>query len=85
MTITQPAILGRMLRPLTSSLRHEVLEALAALRVDAVDEARYHELADKNAESDITPEERQELEGIVCGNTFLSLLRNEARAAMQQQ
>jgi hypothetical protein len=74
-----------MLRPLTSSLRHEVLQALAALRVDAADEARYHELADKNAEGEITTEERQELEGIVCGNTLLSLLRNEAKAAIQQQ
>jgi hypothetical protein len=85
MSIVLPAILGRLLRPLTSSLRFEVLQGLAALQVDEADEARYHELADKNAEGEITPEESRELEGIVCGNTFLSLLRNEARSAIQER
>ena len=85
MTITQPSILSRMLRPLAMSLRKEVLEAVVALRPSEEDEARYHELADKNAESTITAEERAELEGIVSGNTVLSLLRNEAKSVLQQQ
>ena len=74
-----------MLRPLTVSLRNEVLDAVAALRPSEEDELRYHELADKNAEGLITPEERQELEGIVSGNTVLSLLRNEARVVLKQR
>ena len=74
-----------MLRPLALSLRKEVLDAVIALRPSKEDEALYHELADKNAESTITAEERAELEGIVSSNAVLSLLRNEARAALQQK
>ncbi len=85
MTITQPTILSRMLRPLALSLRKEVLDAVVALRPSEEDEARYHELADKNAESTISTDERAELEGIVSSNTVLSLLRSEAKAALQQQ
>ena len=85
MTITQPSILGRMLRSMTLSLRKEVLDAVAALRPSDEDEQRYHELADKNAEGVITPDERSELEGIVSGNTLLSVLRNEARVVLMQR
>ncbi len=85
MTVTHPSILGRMLRPLAGSLRKEVLDAVAVLRPSEEDEQRYHELASKNAEGQITPEDRAELEGIVSGNTVLSLLRNEARAALRQK
>lgn len=74
-----------MLRPLASSLRKEVLEAVAGLQPGGDDESRYHELADKNSENTITVEERAELDGIVSGNTVLSLLRNEARVALRQQ
>lgn len=72
-----------MLRPLTASLRKEVLDALASLQPSEEEEARYHDLADKNAESSITPEERAELEDIVSANTLLSLLRQEAQLALR--
>ena len=67
------------------SLRKEVLDAVVALRPTEEDDARYHELADKNAESTIIAEERAELESIVSGNTVLSLLRNEAKPVLQQR
>jgi len=82
MTITPPSVLSRMLRPLAMSLRKEVLDAVVALRPAEEDETRYHELADKNAESSITPEELAELEAIVSANTLLSLLRNEAKSVL---
>ena len=82
MTITSQPILGRMLRPLTESLRAELLQAVANLNPVAADEERYHELAEKNAEGRITPDERRELEGMVSANTVLSLLRREARETL---
>jgi hypothetical protein len=85
MTIHHPAVLRRMLRPLATSLRKEVLDAVVALRPSEEDEARYHELADKNAESLITQEERAELEDIVSANTLLSLLRHEAQSVLRDQ
>lgn len=77
-------ILSRMLRPLTIRLRGELLQAVADLGSDPADEARYHELADRNAEGDLSPEERRELEAIVSANTLLSVLRNEARSALRR-
>ena len=82
MTITSPPILGRMLRPLTQSLRFELLNAVANFEPAASDEDRYHELADKNAEGTLTADERRELEGMVSSNTVLSLLRHEARETL---
>ncbi len=78
-------ILSRMLRPLTGSLRDELLQAVADLQTDPAEEARFHELADRNAEGVIAPEERRELEAIVSANTLLSVLRIEARAALRQR
>ena len=71
-----------MLRPLAMSLRKEVLNAVVALRPAEEDDTRYHESADKTAESTITPEELAELEAIVSAHTLLSLLRNEAKSVL---
>lgn len=71
-----------MLRPLAGGLREELLEAVAVLQSDPAEETRYHELAERNAEGVIAPDERRELDAIVAANTFLSILRAEARAAL---
>jgi len=82
MTTMNTSILGRMLLPLTEGIREEVLQAVAGIHSDPDDEVRYHELADKNAEGTITPDERRELESFVSANTILSILRAEARASL---
>ena len=82
MPAIESPILGRMLRPLTTQLRAEVLQAVADLECDRTDEDRYHDLADRNAEGVLTAEERHELESIVSANTLLSVLKAEARAAL---
>jgi hypothetical protein len=83
-TIDAP-ILSRMLRPLAGGLRDELLQAVAELQSDPAEEARFHELAERNAEGVIAPEERRELEAIVSANTLLSVLRAEARAALRRR
>ena len=85
MPVTDAPILSRMLRPLAGGLRDELLHAVAALESDPADEARFHELAERNAEGVIAPEERRELEAIVSANTLLSILRAEARATLSQR
>lgn len=82
MSTASPDVLRRMLRPLVETLRPEVMSAFADLRVSEAEDARYHELAEKNAEGLLTEEERRELDGIVSANTLLSLLRREANAAL---
>ena len=78
-------ILGRMLRPLAGGLRDELLDAVAHLESDPDQEARYHDLAERNAEGMITPAERSELAAIVSSNALVSVLRTEARAVLRHR
>ena len=83
-SIDEP-VLGRMLRPLAGELSEELLRAMAKMECAPSEQARYEELADRNAEGLITAEELRELKAIVSANTLLSVLRAEARAALQQR
>jgi hypothetical protein len=85
MASLETPILSRMLRPLTAGLRKELLDAIAALEATAEEDSRFHDLAERNAEGDLTPEERRELEAIVSANTLLSTLRLEARDVLARR
>ncbi len=76
--------LARLLRPLRRELSAELANALLRLKPDEEVQARYDELAGKNTEGTLTPKERDELESLVRANSFLSLLKAEARAFLQQ-
>jgi hypothetical protein len=76
--------LERLLRPLRRELSAELADALLRLEADTEVQARYDELADKNTEGALSPDERVELELLVRANSFLSLLKAEARAFLQQ-
>jgi hypothetical protein len=68
--------LQRLLRP----LRRELTSELA----DAQVQARYDELADKHSAGALTPRQRAELESLVRANSFLTLLKAEARAFLRR-
>ena len=76
--------LERLLRPLRRELSVELADALLRLKADAEVQARYDELADKNTEGALTPEEHSELESLVRANSILSVLKAEARAFLQR-
>ena len=76
--------LERLLRPLRRELSQELADALLQLKADDEVQARYEELAGKNAEDSLTSSERAELESIVRANSILTLLKAEARAALQR-
>jgi hypothetical protein len=76
--------LKRLLRPLRRELSLELAEALLRLKADAEAQERYDELASKNTEGTLTPEERIELESLVHANSILSVLKAEALAFLQQ-
>ena len=61
-----------------------VEQAIVRLKADAEVQARYDELAGKNTDGSLSPEERAELESLVRANSILSLLKAEARAFLQQ-
>jgi hypothetical protein len=76
--------LQRLLRPLRRELRAELADALLRLKADAHLQARYDKLADKNCESTLTPRQRAELESLVRANSFLTLLKAEARMFLRR-
>jgi len=76
--------LQRLLRPLRRELTAELADALLHLKADAQVQARYDELAGKNSEGALTPRQRAELEPLVRANSFLSLLKAEARAFLRR-
>jgi len=73
-----------LLRPLRREMSVEVADALLRLKADESLQARYDELASKNTESALTPEERAELESLVRANSLLSVLKAEARAFLHR-
>ena len=78
------AALERLVRPLSRRLSQELARALVELEPDREAQERYDLLAGKNTEGTLTPEERHELESLVRANTFLQILKLEARTALKE-
>ena len=76
--------LQRLLRPLRRELTAELADALLHLKADAQVQARYDQLAGKNSEGALTPRQRAELESLVRANSFLTLLKVQARAFLRR-
>jgi hypothetical protein len=75
-------LLDRVLRPITDCLNDEAAKRLAALQADPTVQARADELADRNTEGLLTPEERAEYELYVHVFELLSILKVRARAVL---
>lgn len=82
-TTSERSTLERLLRPLRRELNAEFAAALLRMQADEELQSRYDELADRNTQDQLTPEERKELESIVRANVMLSVLKAEARAFLQ--
>lgn len=78
------AALEKLVRPLSRRLNEELAHALIELEPDAESQRRYDFLAEKNTEGTLSPEERHELESLVRANTFLQILKLEARTALKE-
>ncbi len=73
------AVLTRFLEPLGRCLTPEVAKEFVNLRADPSVQARLEELADKNTEGALTPEERDEYETYVRAIEFIAVLQAKAR------
>jgi len=72
--------MDRVLDPLTRNLTAEAARILGALRLDDGAQARMEELAARNTEGQLTPEERAEYEAWVSACDLVSILQSKARA-----
>jgi hypothetical protein len=82
MSIPELQTLDRLLTPLQACLTPEVATEITRLRADAGTQARLDELAEKNSEGTITPDERGEYEALVSAGNLIAVLRAKARAAV---
>lgn len=73
----------KLLRPLRRELNPELAAVLLRLRADDDIQARYEELADRNTEGRLTPQEQEELAALVRANLMLGVLKAEARAFLR--
>lgn len=75
--------LEQLLRPLRRGLNAELAALLLRIRADEEIQARYEQLAERNAEGLLSPVEQDELTSIVRANSLVSVLKAEARAFLQ--
>ncbi len=76
--------LEKLVRPISHKLSEELARALIAVQPDEEAQNRFDLLAEKNTEGTLSPEERNELEALVRANTFLQILKLEARVALAE-
>jgi hypothetical protein len=77
------SILREVLDLLGKHLTPESAKALVDFKLDSATEARLDELADKNTEGTLTPEERQEYEVQVDAIGIVSILQAKARRLLK--
>ena len=83
-TITEAAILERLIAPQGGGLRPEAARSLLELRFDRETTKEIRQLLQKNNRGTITAEERLALEKYLRVGQFLDLLHAKARLALQE-
>jgi polyphosphate kinase len=77
--------LNPLLEALSKSLNVRSAQALIRFRADKKTQRRVEQLADKNTEGELSPEERAEYEGYVFANNFIAILQAKARARLMRR
>ncbi len=81
----EAAILTRVIRPDKDDLPAEQAKALLRFKFEQSDLDRLHELVVKNQDDDLTPAEKEELEGYLRVSAFLDLMHAKARYSLRKQ
>ena len=80
---TESDILSRVIDAHEDALPPAAARALLRWRFPQPDVDRMQELADRNTEGDLSPEERRELESYVHVGQFVAVLQAKARLALR--
>lgn len=83
MSETKATGLGLVMDSFGRSLTPDVARFLVEWKADEAAQTRYAELADKNAEGQLTPEERRELEAVVRFDSTMALLKARAQLTLR--
>jgi hypothetical protein len=80
---TTSEILDELLDPVGNCLTADVAARIAALRAGRETQERLDELAEKNAEGTLTPQEEAEYDAYVEAFDVIAILQAKARRAMR--
>jgi hypothetical protein len=75
--------LDRLLDPVSRCLTPEAARALVNLRADPSIQARLDELADKNTENRLTPDEREQYDLYLSAISVITVLQSKARMILK--
>jgi hypothetical protein len=82
--LSDTAILSRVIRPGDDDLSADAAEAFLRIRFDTLDLNRMHELAERNQEDLLTPDERLEMENYRRVSFLLDLMHSMARRSLKK-
>lgn len=78
------AIFGRIIRAEKGNLPRQLARYLLTLGFDETDQERMQELATRNQDGDLSPEEQEELLNYVKAGHLLALLHSKARKSLNK-
>ncbi len=78
-------ILSEWLNPIADALNVDAARQLVDLRADEETQTRVEELADRNTEGQLTPEERSEYETLVAATAMVNVLQAKARKRLANE
>lgn len=81
---SEATIFARLWETNNGEMSPEAARIVLRLGFSDEDRARMHELATKNQESTITPEELQELDGYVKVGDLLAIIQSKARTLLKK-
>jgi hypothetical protein len=81
---SEAAILSRLIRPEEDSLTPEAAEGLLRIKFEQRDLDRMHELAVKNQDGVLTPQDQAEMENYRKVGFLLDLMHSKARRAFKK-
>jgi hypothetical protein len=80
--MTSANLLDRVFTPISRSLTVDVAKEIVQLRADEETQQRVDELAEKNTEATLTPQERDEYAEYVATFNIITMLQARARSVL---
>ena len=81
---SEAAIFARLWETENGEMSPEAARIIVGLAFSAADRARMHELAVRNQESGLSPEDGEELDGYVKAGDLLAILQSKARILLKK-
>jgi hypothetical protein len=82
---SEVAIFGRLIKAHDGDLSRELARYILTLGFGEEDQARMGDLAARNREGALSPEEKEELQNYVKAGHLLALLHSKARKSLKQR